>query len=178
MGANVKLPPTDVPEHRLFHLLQQKRRALVTWFEVAAPAVVDTVLASVMRVVLRNDTFAYSGWVCPVRGTGRYAAERADIKIDLQSAEVLWRNDELKPLPDSMTQFGDFGTIFGRQALHCGIRMRQDARLWVHVVGTPYDLLEWTEPSQYDQGVGVPTTPPAPAEPQAAVAADAATDTD
>ena len=63
----------------------------------------------------------------------------------------MWRNDHLRPVPDSMTQYGDFQDLFGREALHCGIVARNQHRLWVHVVGTECDLAEWNEPNPLDQ---------------------------
>ena len=66
--------------------------------------------------------------------------------MDGQGAEVMWRNDELKPVPDSMAQFADYQSLFGRETLHCGLVARQQHRTWVHVAGTACDLLEWDEP--------------------------------
>jgi hypothetical protein len=79
---------------------------------------------------------------------------------------VLWRDDELKPVPDSMTQFVDYASIFGKQALHCGVVVKQEHRHWVHVVGTEYDLIEWDVPKYDTLGVGgplstIPVKPPA-----------------
>ena len=74
----------------------------------------------------------------------------------------------MKPVPDSMTQYTDFNIIFGKESLHCGIVARQQKRLWVHIVGTECDLIEWTEPDKADQGVGAPLiikdTTPAPTQ--------------
>lgn len=42
------------------------------------------------------------GWVN--RGAGKWEAVGAELSLDLQTVEVLWRNDDLKPVPDSMTQ--------------------------------------------------------------------------
>ena len=69
-----------------------------------------------LRVALRSPGFDYSGWrkegapagAAPAgdgggrpAATGRYSADRAELKVDVQSAEVLWRNDELKPVERS-----------------------------------------------------------------------------
>jgi hypothetical protein len=77
----------------------------------------------------------------------------------------MWRRDELKPIPDSMSQFTDFETLFCREALHCGLVKRQSHRHWVHIVGTEYDLVEWDEPAPLDQGVGAPKIVTAPESP-------------
>ncbi|KPA78926.1 hypothetical protein ABB37_05990 [Leptomonas pyrrhocoris] len=74
-----------------------------------------------------------------------------------QTCELFWRNDELKPVPDSMSHFTDFENILGKDALQCGLVSRHEHRHWVHLVGTPYDVIEWTAPpSVADQGVHHP----------------------
>merc|ERR1712194_552462 len=70
--------------------------------------------------------------------------------------EVLWRNDELKPIPDSMTQYNDYDIIFGREPLHCGVVKKETHRNWVHIVGKEFDLAEWDEGKKTDQGIGFP----------------------
>jgi len=90
-------------------------------------------------------------------GHGRFLAEKAEIKFDAQTAEIFWRNDELKPVPDSMTRFSDFEGLFGSRAFYCGVVLRNQHRNWVHIVGTEYDLQEWDRPKAADQGVGAPT---------------------
>ncbi|KAG5495830.1 hypothetical protein JIQ42_02697 [Leishmania sp. Namibia] len=74
-----------------------------------------------------------------------------------QTCELFWRNDELKPVPDSMSHFTDFENILGKDALQCGLVSRHEHRHWVHLVGTPYDVIEWTAPPDpADQGVHHP----------------------
>jgi hypothetical protein len=128
------LPPADVPEDRLFSLLQKHRRALVAWLEAAPTKIVDGILQNVIRIALRSDKFQYVGW--KKLGHGRYVAEEAEIKFDAQSAEIFWRNTELKPVPDSMTRFTDFEALFGRRPFYCGLVLRNQHRHWVHLVGT------------------------------------------
>ncbi|KAH3756032.1 nxn protein [Pelomyxa schiedti] len=149
-----KLPPADVPEERLFSLLQIHRRRLVAWLEAAPTGTVDLALQHVVRLALKNPQFEYSGWTHS--GRGKFEASRAEISFDAQMAEFLWRNDELRPVPDSMTQFSDFETLFGREALHCGMVARSNHRLWVHIVGTDYDLQQWDVAGTGDQGTGCP----------------------
>lgn len=65
-----------------------------------------------------------------------------------------------------MTQFVDYASIFGKQALHCGVVVKQEHRHWVHVVGSEYDLIEWDVPKYDTLGVGgpvstIPVKPPA-----------------
>ncbi|TPP41495.1 hypothetical protein CGC20_3525 [Leishmania donovani] len=74
-----------------------------------------------------------------------------------QTCELFWRNDELKPVPDSMSHFTDFENILGKDTLQCGLVSRHEHRHWVHLVGTPYDVIEWTAPPDLsDQGVHHP----------------------
>ncbi|GET91119.1 hypothetical protein, conserved [Leishmania tarentolae] len=74
-----------------------------------------------------------------------------------QTCELFWRNDELKPVPDSMSHFTDFENILGKDNLQCGLVSRHEHRHWVHLVGTPYDVIEWTAPPDLsDQGVHHP----------------------
>jgi hypothetical protein len=153
-----KLPPADVPEHMLFAMIQKQRQGWVGFMEAAQGDVVDDVLGRALRVALRSPTFAFEGWAkqsasAPAAGAGagggssskskmlgRFVAASAELTVDMQTGEVLWRNDELKPVPDSMTQYADFETIFGKQALHCGLVQRCEHRLWVHIIGRPLSL--------------------------------------
>jgi hypothetical protein len=96
-----------VPEYELFSLLQRQRRSLVAYMDSCSSANLDQILAGVMRTALRTPAFAYSGWTrVGGLGTGLFSAERAELKVDVQAAEVMWRNDELKPVPDSIVQVG------------------------------------------------------------------------
>ena len=154
-----KPPPTQVPEYELFSLMQRQRRALVNYLDTSTNESIDSIFRRTLCCALKKPDFDYSGWQRDGHGTGRYTAPAAELRIDVQSGEVLWRNDELKPVPDSMTQFADFETIFGRESLHCGLVSRQQHRHWVHVVGTEFDLMEWDAPTAKDQGVGAPAPP-------------------
>jgi thiol-disulfide isomerase/thioredoxin len=154
------IPPANVPEHQLFALLQRHRRRLCAYLDRLQGGALDAVLNRVVRHAMRLREFAYVGW--QAEGAGRFLAREAEIKFDAQTAESLWRGHAQKPVPDSMTQFPDFETLFGREAYHCGLVMRQEHRLWVHLIGTNYDLQEWDEPATDDQGVGVPHEPPPP----------------
>ena len=154
-----KLPPSDVPEAALFLMLQRVRRPIVQWLDMRDPTALDRVLNKIMSVALRNEGFDYRGWSRAGIGLGSYMATSVELKFDVQSAEVLWRNDELRPVPDSMVQFNDYDSMFGREPLHCGIVRREQHRLWVHLVGKNIDLAEWDEPKKEDQGIGFPKKP-------------------
>jgi hypothetical protein len=169
-----RLPPADVPEWRVFELMQRKRRLVVARLAALSGDALDATLRGVVRTALRADDFEYSGWAAQ-SVAGRYVAREAALTLDAQSGELLWRNDALKPVPDSMSRFGDFEALFGRQTLHVGVVRRQEHRFWVHVVGTAFDLQEWDKPPHDDQGVGIPRAlPPDPDPAQAAAAASSA----
>ena len=154
-----QIPPADVPEYRIFKMTQKHAGRLVRWLQRSQPHQLDRQLNKIMSITLRNPTFVYNGWV-----TEGYAflAPSLDLRFSAQTSEVLWRNDELRPVPDSMIQFNDYDSMFGREPLHCGIVKRQGHRMWVHLVGREYDLLEWDEPPVANMGIGMPagqTTP-------------------
>ncbi|OQR84514.1 hypothetical protein ACHHYP_13291 [Achlya hypogyna] len=164
--AAILYPPASVLESEMFELLQAKRRSIVEYAEALAPNDRNALLNAILHIALRAKESQAHEWVMDsgVAGAGRYVCARAEMKVDLQTGEILWRNDELKPVPDSMVQFADYRHHFGNEALHCGLVARQSHRLWVHVIGTECELMEWDEPSPEDQGVDTPTVllPPAP----------------
>ena len=143
-------PPSHVPEDRLFSFLQRHRRSIIQWFEQNIEAR-NAVLTKILEIALNEKQDHVVEWT--ESGTGRYRIEARELEIDLQTAEILWRRDGLKPVPDSMVQFGDFETIFGHQSLHCGLVSCQVERLWVKIIGTQYELMEWTESID---GIGCP----------------------
>lgn len=155
-----KLPPGEVLEAEVFETIQVHRRGIVEWLGKIAVNDRNTVLAGIVHIALGSmePTHVWD-WVedVSVGGTGRYICRKSDLKLDTQTGEILWRNDELKPVPDSMTQYADFKAIFGNRSLHCGLVSREEHRLWVNIVGTDFQLLEWDDPNEInDQGVGCP----------------------
>ncbi|OQS06902.1 hypothetical protein THRCLA_20266 [Thraustotheca clavata] len=157
-------PPAPVLESEIFELLQDKRRSIIDFVQSLTGNDSNAMLNSVLRIALRKKQSQSYSWTLDsgVTGAGRYVCVQAEMKIDLQTCEILWRNDELKPVPDSMIQFSDYRHQFGNEALHCGLVARQAHRLWVHVIGTECELMEWDEPSPEDQGIDTPTLLPAP----------------
>mmetsp|Transcript_2150 Transcript_2150/g.2909 ORF Transcript_2150/g.2909 Transcript_2150/m.2909 type:complete len:4480 (+) Transcript_2150:77-13516(+) len=151
------VPPADVPEYQLFATMQRLRPSIVKYVDsLASPA---HELGGAIRIILRVPMLHVTGWVqrkWAGGATGRWDAQGAELTIDLQTTEVLWRDDELKPVPDSMTQFVDYASLFGKQALHCGVVVKQEHRHWVHVVGSDYDLIEWDVPEYNLLGVNGP----------------------
>ena len=64
------------------------------------------------------------------------------------------------PVPDSMSKFGDFEVIFGKEPLQCATRTQNDNCHLVSIIGHKNELMEWTRPEWDDQGVGAPGPPP------------------
>ncbi|RLN73048.1 hypothetical protein BBJ28_00012419, partial [Nothophytophthora sp. Chile5] len=159
-GKELQLPPGDVLEVEIFETIQLHRRSIVRWLRDLPKPSRDQVLGGIVRIALRSTEPSEAwNWMeeAGVSGVGRYVCHEQELKLDAQTGEILWRNDELKPVPDSMTQFADFMAIFGNKSLHCGLVARQEHRLWVNIVGTDFQLVEWDDPiHEVDQGVGAP----------------------
>ncbi|CUG89319.1 zinc finger protein, putative [Bodo saltans] len=94
----------------------------------------------------------------PVASTGGlvFSAPASGLTFHLQTCELFWRNDELKPVPDSMSHYTDYETILGKDVMQCGLVRRSLHRHWIHIVGTPYDVVEWDTTDPEDQGVHQP----------------------
>ncbi|EDQ90981.1 uncharacterized protein MONBRDRAFT_31645 [Monosiga brevicollis MX1] len=154
-----RLPPADVPEHKLIQMQHRQRRQLCKVVQgLFDQGQLPSFMTAVLRVALRSEDFGESEW--EQQDAGRYTAPRSELLVDFQTGEVLWRNDQLKPVPDSIAQMNDYQAFFHGRALHCGVVAHQKHRRWIHLVGTEYDVIEWDEPSAVDQGVGCPTAPP------------------
>lgn len=102
----------------------------------------NRLLTSVVCKALRKPTFEGDRWKSTDSTAGLYQDDESDLTMDVQGCEILWRNDGLRPVPDSMTQMGDYDALFGKESMQCGVVKRQEHRLWVHVVGTDCDLME------------------------------------
>jgi hypothetical protein len=85
-----------------------------------------------------------------------FSAPSSGLTFHLQTCELFWRNDELKPVPDSMSHYTDYETILGKDVMQCGLVRRSLHRHWIHIVGTPYDVVEWDTTDPEDQGVHQP----------------------
>lgn len=162
----LKLPPGNVLEVEIFETIHLHRRRIVKWLNELDSTDRDKVLGQIVRIALRSNEPTNS-WQwnegTDVNSTGRFTCTNTDLKLDIQTGEILWRNDELKPLPDSMTQFADFKSLFGNKSLHCGLVTRQEHRNWVKVIGTDFELIEWDDPTDaMNQGIGAPIVYKAP----------------
>lgn len=103
----------------MFALFQNKRQSIVEWFDVQSFDSVTRTLDQVLEIALGSSSSTREGqWLA--QGMGRFVLTGQDLQVDVQTGELLWRNDSLKPIPDSMVQFQDFNTLFGKESLHCG----------------------------------------------------------
>ena len=145
------------PQDALFDVMQRVRRPLVQWLAVHEEHV-EGVMTRVVEVALHAHLQIGSDvrrhW--ELAGNGVYLEPHLNIKVDVQSAEVLCNEQETRPVPESMSKAGDFELVFGKEALRCSFKFRHEHRQWVQIVGEEHELLEWDTPHPYDQGVGVP----------------------
>ncbi|EPY28090.1 hypothetical protein STCU_05306 [Strigomonas culicis] len=185
-SRQLKLPPADVMEHVLFHDLLEDHLQIIHYLDGLRDARRDDVFTAVVRCVLldhEDEKRAPAAQGGQGRGLGSLVASTTNLedlggggggwrttspgtykgpagtglRFHAQTCELFWRNDELKPVPDSMSHFTDFETVLGKEMLQCGLVNRHEHRHWVHIVGTVYDVVEWTAPpSLADQGAHSP----------------------
>ena len=70
-----------------------------------------------VREALRKPSFEGGAWRRKEGGPGQFLAQDEELTVDVQGAEILWRNDGLRPVPDSMTQMGDYEVSRGWNGL-------------------------------------------------------------
>lgn len=159
-GKEFQVPPGNVLEAEIMEIIQLHRRSIVHWLKDLSKDDRNKVLSDIVQIALRSQKHnVIWDWIeeSDMGGVGKYRCREQELKLDAQTGEILWRNDELKPVPDSMTQYADYMALFGNKSLHCGLVARQEHRLWVNIVGTNFQLVEWDDPiDEIDQGVGAP----------------------
>ncbi|CAK8987682.1 Uncharacterized protein (Fragment) [Durusdinium trenchii] len=145
-----------VPEARVFREIQSRRPQIIAAFQESPSESLTRVCSTGLRSEVSNVQWSH-------KGGGVFLA--GDLQLSVQTGELLWREDGLKPLPDSMTRFEDFETIFGDASLQCGVVCRTQHRLWVHLVGRSFDLMEWSPSplAAFKQGAGGPQEAPSSA---------------
>lgn len=213
-ARNLKLPPCDVAENRVFFILLDSYHSISTYIRSLSPTALNAMMEEVVQTVLRHShkphyhangngsnlqnsegqgnsatstttnnirsiSYPSSGSIIPsiatintYTTTTRLAstsspswtlAQSADVItgppfsgliFHFRSGELFWRQKELKPVPDSMSHFSDYEVILGKELRQCGEVLRHQSRHWVQVVGTPYDLMEWTAPNIKDNECG------------------------
>ena len=152
-SAGFAAAPAEVPEYEIFACIQRLRRPTVNYMSKLSQEDLDTVLNMTIQVSMSAPAFNYVGWkhgadLGGQGGLGVFIAPTEGITVDVQAAEVLYRNAEIKPVPDSMSAFADFETVFGKEALQCAWRFHHKHRKWVEIIGENHELLEWDEPSK------------------------------
>ena len=115
--------------------MQQQRRYVVESMLRTSPTEVDKTLNDIVCIAMRSPEFTYAGWIADSSHPGLYVAPEVGIRVDIQGAEVLYRDSEIRPVPDSMAAFSDFEAVFGREALQCAHRFHHEHRKWVEIVG-------------------------------------------
>ena len=112
-------------------------------------------------MALRRQGFPSTGWqaLYEAQQPGLFQGPES-VLVDIQQSQVLFRLTEIQPVPDSMTSFGDFEKIFGKEPLQCAFKALHEHFKWVKIIGHPSELQEWDSPMWDDQGVGAPNPPP------------------
>lgn len=196
-ARNLKLPPCDVAENRVFFILLDGYQKISSYIRSLPPEGVNEIMNEVARTVMGQSHKAHqepidSRGVAQGEGLRENMAPRATtsptstttgslnspssswtlarsadviagppfsgLVFYYRTGELFWRKKELKPVPDSMSHFSDYEVILGKELRQCGEVLRHEHRHWVQVVGTPYDLMEWTAPNimENDCGEGRP----------------------
>ncbi len=124
------------------NILAHEVQSKISEIRKGAKQSLDSFLEEVVKISLQSPDFKYSGFSSAYLfihysldwrskgSSGRYFAPDAEIEVNLMTADVTWRNDNLKPLPESMTQYSDFKNLFGQEALQCGTIQREERRHW------------------------------------------------
>nr|CCA25882.1 hypothetical protein ALNC14_120260 [Albugo laibachii Nc14] len=132
---------SSVLEAEIMQLLQANSRDILAYMDAMEPLGSQMLLDRIVRVALRStDTTQSWSWrpVDLIKSPGRYRCEQTHIQIDLQTGELIWRQDALRPVPGSMTQDEDYKQLFGDRSLHCGVIGRQEHRfLGQYRIGAP-----------------------------------------
>lgn len=59
---NLILPPANLPEHRVFSILQAQRRSIVSWLDTRDNETLDNIFQNIIRQALRSKDFEYKDW--------------------------------------------------------------------------------------------------------------------
>eukprot|EP00796_Vickermania_ingenoplastis_P003610 gene3610-2550_t len=147
-----KLPPCDVAENRVFLYLLDSYRSIIEGLRTLPSTALSRTMEDVVAVVLQQPCRtpppeARDGrWMLSLASDAVVGPPSSGLVFHLQTGELFWRHQSLRPVPDTMSHLTDYENILGREPRQCGEVMRHRHRHWVHVVGTPYDLMEWSPP--------------------------------
>ena len=165
-SAGFAAPPMEVPEDQLAYIVQSKRRVLVNWLSNCSEDTANQIMHGVVQIRLlgQQSGIPAAGWKQTSRGIWR--AGDGHVIVNVQCAEVLYKDSEFRPVPDAMAAFADFEQIFGKEALQCAVKFTHQNRRWVEIIGVEFELMHWTHPDWKDQGVCAPSPVPSLAIPQ------------
>lgn len=166
----LKLPPSDMAEQLVFSTLFDIHRAMWALLGSLSPSELSAMMQSVVGAALRQSQArpapssaspaglnggTSTSWVMEPKSDILVGPPFSGLVLYLQTGELFWRKQELKPVPDSMSHFTDYENIVGKELRQCGEVMRHQHRHWVHVLGTPFDLKEWTAPNTAENQAGI-----------------------
>jgi hypothetical protein len=157
-----KLPPADVPESALMAMMQDSFKDVVAFLTACSPEDLNSLMGAVVSVVLLGQEGLANIWIPKTGEYGVYFCRDTELIFRANFCELLWRNEGLKSVPDTMASYDDYKYILGNDVNQCGRVRRSKNMHWVHVVGTQYDLVEWTPPDPMNQGLNCPSTITAP----------------
>jgi thiol-disulfide isomerase/thioredoxin len=153
-----KLPPADVPESAIMAMMQDCFKDVVTFLAASSPEDLNSIMKSIVSVVLLGQEGMANIWIPKAGEYGVYFCRNTDLIFRANFCELLWRNEGLKSVPDTMASYDDYKYILGNDVNQCGRVRRSRYMHWVHVIGTQYDLVEWTPPDPMNQGLNCPST--------------------
>lgn len=157
-----KLPPADVPESAIMAMMQDCFKDVVSFLTACSPEDLNSIMKAVVSVVLLGQEGLANIWIPKTGEFGVYFCRNTELIFRANFCELLWRNEGLKSVPDTMASYDDYKYILGNDVNQCGRVRRSKNMHWVHVVGTQYDLVEWTPPDPLNQGLHCPSTISAP----------------
>jgi thiol-disulfide isomerase/thioredoxin len=157
-----KLPPADVPESAIMAMMQDCFKDVVTFLAACSPEDLNHIMQAIVSVVLLGQEGSVNIWIPKTGEYGVYFCRNTEMIFRANFCELLWRNEGLKSVPDTMASYDDYKYILGNDVNQCGRVRRSKNMHWVHVVGTQYDLVEWTPPDPMNQGLNCPQTISAP----------------
>ena len=147
-----------VPEQRVMELVDRHRHqwlAHLTALGRKSAELLNNTLREVVRLALPSkSSYALAKW--SRKSGGAFECEADELIVDVDSAEMLWRNQGIYPLPDALTQYTDLANVFGKRQLHCGTVAMQQHRSWLHIVGSEFDIVEWDKPDLASLGKAFP----------------------
>jgi Protein of unknown function (DUF3638)/Protein of unknown function (DUF3645) len=160
-----KRQPT-IPELQVCFAAHCMRTGLVRWLEAVSIAERDALLDGVVRWVhgrdvahiCADDSKQGAMWSidteskCP----GVYAHVDNNIKISLQTWEVLLSQNEIRPVVPEIARNSEFRWLFGGELQHAALDRMHEFCAHYTVVGSGWNLAVWEPSERFEQLVGQP----------------------